>query len=90
MFWLSLVSPMHMITSCPLLIHVRDMSQIPLLLMGIHGIGLTTALLMTPTIVTTMVVIARALVAMTMTLGYRILGIWITSALPSKERGLPQ
>ena len=81
---------MHMITSCPLLIHARDMSQIPLLLMGIHGIGLTTGLLMTPTIVKTMVVIAGALVAMTVTLGRRILGIWITSALPSKERGLPQ
>ena len=70
-FWLNLVSPMDMMTRWFWLILLRETSQIPLLLMGIHGMGSTTGLpmTMTTTITITTALIATALVAMTLTSG---------------------
>ena len=47
----------------------RDMSQIPLLLLGIYGMGLTTGLPITIIVTMTMPLIAMALAAITLTLG---------------------
>ena len=72
-FWLSLVSPMDMRTRWLWLIPLRDTRQIPLLLMGIYGIRLNMELPMTMPITMTTPLIALALVAMTLTLGYNTL-----------------
>ena len=48
---------------------LRETSWIPLLLMGIHGMGLTMGLPTTMTITTTMALIATALVATALTSG---------------------
>ena len=83
-FWLSLISPMDMMTRWSWLIPLRETSRIPLLLMGIHSMGSTMGLPMTTTITTTMALIAMALVAMTLTSGPSILCMWVTPALLSK------
>ena len=57
-FWLSLVSPMEMMTRWSWLIPLREISLITLLLMGIDSMGLTIGLPMTMTTTTTMVLIA--------------------------------
>ena len=46
--------------------------------MGIYGMGPTTGLPMTPTIVITIALISMALEATTLTSGPRNLGIWVT------------
>ena len=63
-----------------------ETSWIPLLLMGIHGMGSTTGLPMTTTITITMTtaLIAMALVTTTLTLGIGILCMWVVPALLSK------
>ena len=60
------------------------MSQLPLLHMGIHGMGPTMGLLITLSIATTTALMATTLVATTLTLGLGILGIWVDSVLLSK------
>ena len=83
-FWLSLVSSMDIITRWSWLIPLRETSWIPLLIMGIYGMGSTTGLPMTMTITTTMALLATALVATNLTLGPGILGIWLTPELLSE------
>ena len=72
---------MDMITRLTWLILMRGMSWIPLLLMGIHSMGLTMDLLIILARATTMPLIAMAIIAMALTLGPGILGIWVTPAL---------
>ena len=59
-FLASLINPMDMMNGWPWFIPSRDNSRIPLLLMGIHYISLTTGLPMTMTITIT---ITTALIA---------------------------
>ena len=75
---------MDMMTSWPWLGVLRGISWIPLLLIGIHGIGPTTGLPMTTAIALTTPLIATALVVISLTLGYNILGIWLTPELLSR------
>ena len=51
---------MDIVTKWLWLIHLSDTKQIPLLLMGIHGIGMTRGLHMTMTITMTIALIAAA------------------------------
>ena len=66
------------------------MSWIPLLCMAICGMGLDMGLPMTTTIAITMALIAMVLIAIPLTLGPGILGIWIALALLKGKANFPQ
>ena len=66
------------------LIPFRYISQIPLLCMDIYSIGPTMSLPITPTIATSMALIIIAMVAITLTFGTIILGIWVAPVLLSE------
>ena len=83
-FWLGLFSPMDMMTRWSWLIYLREISWIPLLIMGIHGMGSTTGLPTTTTITTTTALVVSALATMTLTSSPGILCMYIAPELPSK------